>query len=199
MAELSQNEMYERLRQAKEEGEKERLESGSPVTPEESVEFLEKSKFESEDAEPETVEESRAEEIEEKQAESEKEDEKQIKELRDDIKSIPSVEMPGEDFDPDQVEDDEQDYRDKMAIMGLPGKARLFVSHRYQKGKEKVGQALDSEAGQAGLGAIGGAAVVLGAAGYVAWKIFKNILWDPTAGQFLNEPLKKIAGGGKDK
>jgi len=179
MAEYSPHDISERLQQAKEEGEKERLESGTPRTPEESADLLEKAKEASE-------------ELKEKKAEVAKEEAVEMKEVREKIEEIPSVEMPGEEFDPDQVEDEEQDYRDQMAASGLAGKVRLFTSRSYSKGKEKVGQMLDSDAGQAGLGAIGGVALVLGATGYVAWKIFKKVLWDPTAGQFLNEPLKKI-------
>ena len=181
MAEYSPHDISERLRQAKEEGEKERLESGTPATPEESADLLEKAK-------------EAGEELKEKKAEVVKAEETQIKEVRQDIDSIPSVEMPGDEFDPDQVEDEEQDYRDLMDSKGILGKVGLWTSHNYKKGKEKLGKAVDSNAGQAGLGVIGGAALVLGATGYVAWKIFKNVLWDPTAGQFLNEPLKKIFG-----
>lgn len=181
MAEYLPNDISERLRQAKEEGEKERLESGTPRSPEESADLLKKAK-------------EAGEELKEKKVELLKVKEAQMKEVRQDIEKIPLVEMPGDEFDPDQVEDEERDYRDLMASKGLGGKAFLFTSRKYREGKEKLGKVLDSSAGQAGLGAIGGAALVLGAAGYVAWKIFKNVLWDPTAGQFLNEPLKKILG-----
>lgn len=188
---LSPNEYADMLQKAKEEGERERSEKNKPRTPEESVEMLQKAKEEGE-REREILRESRV-------SGERQEDAEEIKKVREEIeKSAQEEEVSQEEA----VEEEAAEPEEKGETIEKP----LFESmrddtkkHIIEPVKKFTSDAANSVPGRMALGAAGAVAITVGAIGYVGWKIFKEVLWDPTLGHYINEPLKKVFKAGEKK
>ncbi len=182
----SQEQAYQRLKAAQEAGERERAEKAL------------KELGESE-PEPEAKEPEQKKELEEAKAEAEQKKAEDIKDVREKIEKMQPVPPPEVFERPPKEPTEEEKYKKKLAEAGLIDKFGVFYSYHKGKIDKSIDKAVSSTPGQVGLGILGGAIIAVGAVGYVAYKIFKEVLWDPTLGKYLNEPLKKVFTAGKNK